>query len=300
MRRAASGLPFPPCVKTMASTPDTAATRVAGVSRSPRTSSAPGRSRSARAGSRTSARTSSPWLCAVATTRRPMPPVAPTTSTEVGWLVMEAPPAATVARRWVGMGARTMSRSRSVDWFDAGEPQLFDVDAGLDPACDGVVDGALATQREQDFALAVQERQPEPAVLLVPGERRRVRDGHLVRHGHGLVARARSDIAGYRLRRGGAALLVACFHQAQVLGIVARDPVADLVADAVLVGQLRDGGDRRGGQRPLGQAQLLVQARVLRQPRPPHHGGQQWALDQQRQDDDAGGDEDDVVTAREG
>src|SRR4051794_6245849 len=155
MRRAASGLPFPPCVKTMASTPDTATTRVAGVSRSPRTSSAPGRSRSARAGSRTSARTSSPWLCAVATTRRPMPPVAPTTSTEAGWLVMEAPPAATVARRWVGMGcADGTADSGSVDGFDAGEPQLFDVDAGLDPTCNEVVDGAVATQPEQDFALA--------------------------------------------------------------------------------------------------------------------------------------------------
>src|SRR3954470_15104054 len=244
MRRAASGLPFPPCVKTMASTPDTAATRVAGVSRSPRTSSAPGRSRSARAGSRTSARTSSPWLCAVATTRRPMPPVAPTTSTEVGWLVMEAPLPQRLRGDGSGWGRERCRAPGSVDWFDAGEPQLFDVDAGLDPTCDGVIDGAVATQPEQDFALAVQERQPEPAVLLVPGERRRVRDGHLTRHGHGLVARARSDIAGYRLRRGGAALLVACFHQAQVLGIVARDPVADLVADAVLVGQLRDGGNR--------------------------------------------------------
>jgi hypothetical protein len=55
MRRAASGLPLPPWVKTTASTPERAVWRVSGFSRSPVPSSAPGRSRSARAGSRTSA-----------------------------------------------------------------------------------------------------------------------------------------------------------------------------------------------------------------------------------------------------
>src|SRR4051795_13659926 len=153
-------------MNTTASTPETAARRVSGFSRSPGTSSAPGRSRSARAGSRTSARTSRPCCCAAATTRRPMPPVAPTTSTEVGELGMVSPPGGGAARWWGQVGG-----APSVDGFDAGEPQFLDVDAGLDAACDGVVDGALAAQPEQDLALAVEQGQPEPAVLLVAGER---------------------------------------------------------------------------------------------------------------------------------
>src|SRR3954471_23196915 len=97
----------------------------------------------------------------------------------------------------------------SVDGLDAGEPQLLDVDPGLHPARDGVVDGALAAQPEEHLALAVEQGKTEPAVLLVAGERRGVGDGHQLGHRQNVGTRVAHRLAWPTACGRGATRLVA-------------------------------------------------------------------------------------------
>lgn len=55
--------------------------------------------------------------------------------------------------------------------FDSTEAWFFDVEAGLDLAGNGVVDGAGVAEPVERLASAVEHGEAEPGVLLLPGQR---------------------------------------------------------------------------------------------------------------------------------
>ncbi|MEV1070050.1 hypothetical protein [Streptomyces sp. NPDC050263] len=152
-----------------------------------------------------------------------------------------------------------------------GQPDLVDVEAGLDLPQDADVDAVVVAEADDGGAFVGEESEAQGGVLLSAAHRLSV----------------------VRLAFSGAGGL-------EVGLVLAADPLGDL-------GVGTEAGDdawkrlvrRRGGGAP-GQEAFFVHRGVTGQPGPAHHGGQQQSLGKEGDDDDAGGDEDDGVAVGEG